>query len=128
LRKSDIDEAFNATQVDPPTSMIIALNATRTSDNPWAAVVAPPRLMADSHVNAVAVMKEHGIRKIVTMAAWGGRGFVAELDLHNALVVKRSNMLYSFEDHNLVDQEMKKSGMDYVIARPTRLTDEKLSL
>ncbi len=123
LRKSDIDEAFNATQVDPPTSMIIALNATRTSDNPWAAVVAPPRLMADSHVNAVAVMKEHGIRKIVTMAALGVGDSWPNLIFIMRWVVKRSNMLYSFEDHNLVDQEMKKSGMDYVIARPTRLTD-----
>ncbi|KAI9871128.1 MAG: hypothetical protein M1830_003286 [Pleopsidium flavum] len=122
LRKSDIEDAFNATQVDPPASVIVALNASRASDNPWAAVTSPPRLMADSHANAVAVMKEHGIRKIATMAALGVGDSLPNLIFIMRWVIKKSNMLYSFEDHNLVDQEMKKSGMDYVLARPTRLT------
>jgi hypothetical protein len=91
----------------------------------WSAVTAPPRLMADSHANLVAVMKEHEIRKIVTMSAFGAGDSFPNLNFLMRLVIKKSNMLYTFQDHDLVDQEMKGSGMNYVLARPAMLTDKE---
>lgn len=32
-------------------------------------------------------------------------------------------MSYQFDDHDLVDQEMKESGMDYTLVRPVVLAD-----
>ena len=34
-----------------------------------------------------------------------------------------SNMAQAYTDHNMVDTEVKQSGLDYVLVRPTRLTD-----
>lgn len=79
--------------------------------------------MADSNANAVAVMKEHGIRKIAIMSAFGVGDSLPNLVFIMRWVIKGSNMSFQWEDHNLVDQEMKKSGMDYVLVRPTRLTE-----
>lgn len=79
--------------------------------------------MADSNANVVAVMKEHGIRKIVTMSAFGTGDSWANLHLLLRATIKYSNMSYQFEDHGLVDKEMKQSGLDYVLARPVMLKE-----
>jgi hypothetical protein len=41
------------------------------------------------------------------------------------LVMKKSNMLYTFRDHDPVDREIKESGMGYVLARPAMLTEKE---
>jgi hypothetical protein len=82
--------------------------------------------MTDSHANLVAVMKEHGIKKVVTMSAFGTGDSFSSLNLLMRLVIKNSNLLHTFEDHDLVDREMKESGMDFVLARPAMLTDKEV--
>jgi NAD(P)H-binding len=79
--------------------------------------------MADSHVNCVSVMRRHGIRKIVTMSAFGVADSWSQLHFLLRLTISKSNMTYQFEDHGLVDKEMKGSGMDYVLARPVMLKE-----
>lgn len=81
--------------------------------------------MADSHANLLAAMKAHAIRKIVTMSAFGATDSYASLNILMQLMIKKSNMLYTFEDHDLVDREVKESGMDFVLARPAMLTDKE---
>lgn len=53
-------------------------------------------------------MKEHGIRKIVTMSAFGTGDSFPNLNFLMRLVIKKSNMLYTFQDHDLVDREMEE--------------------
>ena len=120
LDESDVQAAFNA---KPVSAVIVTLNAPRKSDNPFAASISPPRLMADSHANIIRIMKKHGTRKIVTMAAFGVGDSFPNMHFLLRLTVKYSNMSYQFEDHGLVDQEIKASGLDYVLARPTMLAE-----
>jgi NAD(P)H-binding len=128
LNRADVETAFAAAPDDYPTALIVALNYTRETDNPWSAVTAPPRLMADSHTNLVAIMKEHNIRKIVTMSAFGTGDSYPSLNFLIRLVIKKSNLFCTFQDHDLVDQELKESGMDFVLARPAMLTDKEAQL
>ncbi|MCJ1351302.1 MAG: hypothetical protein MMC33_001286 [Icmadophila ericetorum] len=120
LNKPDVEAAFNA---EPVNAVIVTLNAPRKSDNPFSAPVSPPRLMADSHANIAAVMKQHGVTKIVTMAAFGVGDSFSNANVLIRLIFKYSNMSYQFEDHGLVDQEMKASGLNYVLVRPTMLAE-----
>ena len=124
LNKSDVEVAFNAVPEDIPSAVIVALNSVRSSDNPWAAVASPPRLMADSHANLTAVMKEYGVKKIVTMSAFGAGDSFYNLNVVMRLIIKKSNMVYTFQDHDLVDHEIKESGVDYVLVRPALLKGE----
>jgi NAD(P)H-binding len=82
--------------------------------------------MADSHANLVAVMKKYGIKKVVTMSAFGTGDCFSSLSLLMRLVIKNSNLLYTFRDHSLVDRKMKESGMDFVLARSAMLTDKEV--
>lgn len=120
--EADLVEAFKATAT-PPAAVIVTLNATRASDSPFAAPLAPPRMMADSNANAIAVMKQYGVRKIVTMSAFGVADSAANANCLLKLVLRKTNMKYQFEDHDLVDAEVKKSGVDYVLVRPVMLVE-----
>lgn len=123
LKVSDLERAFDGAKDDPITAVIVTLNAARVSDNPWAAVASPPRLMADSNANCVSVMRRHGLRKIVILSAFGVADSWPNLNWLLRLTISKSNMTHQFEDHGLVDKEIKESGMDYVLARPVMLKE-----
>ncbi|RKU39806.1 hypothetical protein DL546_000356 [Coniochaeta pulveracea] len=120
MSKDDVRKAF---AVSKPDVVVVTLSAPRAGDSPFAAVVSPPRLMANANANVVAVMKEFGTPKIVIMQAFG----VAESwpNMHWALrmLMKKSNMIYQYDDHNLVASEVRASGVDYVFPRPSRLVE-----
>lgn len=123
MEKADVEAAFNATEPDLPAAVIITLNSARTSENPWAAVASPPRMMADSNANVVAAMKKHGIRKLVTMSSFGVADSWPNASWPLKALFKWSNMSAALKDHELVDREVKESDVDYVIARPLMLKD-----
>jgi hypothetical protein len=64
----DIRNAFTESKLDV---VIVAFSTPQASDSPFAAVVAPPRLTADSVSDVVTVMKEVNTPKIVVMQAFG---------------------------------------------------------
>jgi nucleoside-diphosphate-sugar epimerase len=118
LNEDDVRNAFSQCN---PEVVIVTLSAPRASDSPFAAVVAPPRLMADSTANTVALMKEFNTPKIVIMQAFGVGESWANLHCVMRLLMKQSNMIYQYDDHNLVTEETKASGEKFVFVRPSRL-------
>lgn len=122
LNVADIERAVTVNDAHlMPSAAIVTLASVRASDSPFAKQVSPPRLLADSNKNVVEVLKRHGIKKIVTLSAVGVGDSWAQMPTIIAAMMSCSNMKYAYEDHNLVDQEMRTSGMDYVLVRPTRL-------
>jgi hypothetical protein len=125
LQQSDIETAFTATFPSVPSAVIVTLASNRTSGSPWAPIASPPRLMADSHANLIAVMRAHSVRKIITMSAFGVGASLPNMTFLMRLVIAYSNLQFAYDDHNQVDQEMKdpaRKDIDYVLVRPTRLT------
>jgi uncharacterized protein YbjT (DUF2867 family) len=118
--KEDVRKAFSKCR---PDAVIVTLSAPRASDSPFAAVIAPPRLMADSTANVVDMMKEFDTPKIVVMQAFGVGESWANMNCLMQLLMKQSNMIYQYDDHNLVAKETKESGVNYVFVRPSRLED-----
>ena len=122
-KRSDIEAAFTRDPAAPIAAVIVTLNAPRKSDSPFATPVAPPRFMADANANLVAVMKKHGTRKIVTMSSIGVGDSFAGCAFIFRFMLRHTNMSAQFADHDLVDEEMKTSEMDYVLVRPVRLAE-----
>ncbi|KAF2100208.1 NAD(P)-binding protein [Rhizodiscina lignyota] len=122
LKQEDIEAAFEATP-SPPDAVIVTLNAARASDSPFAKPITPPRFLADSNENAVAVMRKYGVRRIVTMSAFGVADSSKEMAWLMRHIIRKTNMSYQFEDHDLVDKEMKTSGTDYTLVRPVVLSE-----
>jgi len=121
LKIEDVRSAFQ--KHTPVDAVIVTLNARRASDSPFAANISPPRFMADSVANLCKVMKEHQVRKILIMQAFGVGETWPNMSYMLRLLVKKSNMCYQFDDHNLVAKEIKTAGVTYVLARPNILKD-----
>lgn len=120
MNKDDVRRAFMQCH---PEVVVVTLAAPRAGDSPFAAVIAPPRLMADSTANVVAIMKEFRTPKMVVMQAFGVGESWPNLHCVMRLLMKKSNMIYQYDDHNLVAKETKASGETYVFVRPSRLTE-----
>ncbi|KAF2023540.1 hypothetical protein EK21DRAFT_105236 [Setomelanomma holmii] len=117
LDRRDVRNAFAQSK---PEVVIVTLSAPRASNSPFAAVVSPLRLMADSTANAVAMMKDFDTPKIVIMQAFGVRESWRNLHCVMRLLMKQSNMIYQYDDHNLVAKETKASGDNYVFTKEVR--------
>lgn len=116
----DVRKAFTYSK---PDVVIVTLSAPRASDSPFAANISPARLMADSTANVVAVMKEFDAPKIVIMQAFGVGESWTQMHCVLRLLMSKSNMIYQYDDHNLVAKETKASGATYVFVRPARLVE-----
>lgn len=79
--------------------------------------------MADSVANAVTVMKQYNVPKIVVMQALGVGDSFPNLPVWMRSVRHWTYMKHSYDDHDLVDKEIKASGINYVLPRPPLLTN-----
>lgn len=120
MNKEDVRKAFAESN---PEVVLSTLSAPRAGDSPFAANISPPRLMADSNANVVAVMKEYNTPKIVIMQAFGVAESWPNMHWVLRMLMKKSNMIYQYDDHNLVAKETKASGENYVFVRPSRLEE-----
>lgn len=120
MNAQDVRSIF---QQSTPDVIIVTLSAPRAADSPFAAVVSPLRLMADSVANIVTVRKDFKASKIVIMQAFGVGESWVNMHYVMRLLMKKSNMIYQYDDHNLVASEIEATGETYVLVRPSRLVD-----
>ncbi|KAK3658499.1 hypothetical protein LTR56_001910 [Elasticomyces elasticus] len=118
----DVCKAFSVKE-QSPDAVIVALNPSRASDSPFSKPMAPPRFMADSVANTVTAMKQHGVPKIVVMQALGVGDSFPNMSVWMRWVRHWTYMKHSYDDHDLVDKEIKSSGVNYVLPRPPWLTN-----
>lgn len=128
LNEVDISNALAA--ADSSVDVVLfTLNARRVSDSPFAAPDpenSPPRLMADSVRNALSAMRGTNPRvpKIVVMSAVGTGESMNNVNFLMRFVFRYTNMRFSREDHDAVDQELRAAGdVKFVEVRPWVLTD-----
>jgi putative NADH-flavin reductase len=121
----DLQQAVRASDVRP-SAIISTLGQTRESGNPWSKPTSPPRYIAEAMSNCVAVAKEVGIPKLVVMTMQGAGSSFDSLSFLMRAIMHHSNMAQTLEDHNLVNEVVKKSGLAYVLARPAMLKGEFL--
>jgi uncharacterized protein YbjT (DUF2867 family) len=110
--------------IDGADAVLVALNSTRRSDTPWAKPVSPPRLMADSVANATAAMAARGIRRIVVVSAFGVGDSLARQPFLLRWMITRTNLSYTYADHNLIDTEIRNTDADWTLLRPVALNNK----
>ncbi|KAL3480471.1 NAD(P)-binding protein [Aspergillus californicus] len=115
----DLRAAFTPT----PDVIIVTLGATRTSDSPFAALVSPPDIMTTCNANILLCMKEFNVKKTVILQAFGIGESWKNMHCLLQLLMRKSNISYMYDDHNEVERLVRKSGVGFVFARPTRLVE-----
>lgn len=79
--------------------------------------------MADTHINLVAAMTMYGIKKLVTMSAFGVGDSHASVFLPTRMVLDYSNVAVAYKDHNAVEKVVRDSGLDWTLVRPAMLSE-----
>ncbi|KFY18714.1 hypothetical protein V493_08395 [Pseudogymnoascus sp. VKM F-4281 (FW-2241)] len=113
IEPSNIESAFNAVEGDPPTAVIVTLGSPLEKGT---------RVMTESHEHLIAAMKSHGISKIATTSSFGIGSSLPNITFVMRWAIANTSLGYRFADHNQVDETLKKSGLDFVLLRPVRLT------
>jgi putative NADH-flavin reductase len=68
-------------------------------------------------------MKEHGVKRLVVLTAHGvGDSHHTASWVQRTLLIARL-LKYFYRDHDVQERLTRESGLDFVIARPTRLTN-----
>ncbi|TVY17063.1 Flavin reductase (NADPH) [Lachnellula arida] len=107
----------------PPTAVIVTLASLRATDSPFSAPVSPPSMMTDAHVAIIAAMKRHGVKKLVTMSAFGVGDSMPNLILPMRLILNHSGVAYGYRDHFEGEKIIKSGGLDWTIVKPAMLKD-----
>lgn len=105
-------------------AVINTLNISRKSDNPWAGLVSPKDLISRSATNAVAAMKEAGIKRFIALSTIGaGRSWKSTPAILK-FIVSISNLKYAFRDHGEQEEILQNSSLEYTICRAPMLSSE----
>lgn len=121
LSQSDIKAALSAAPSLAPSAAIVTLNTVRKTDSPFAAQLSPPRFLADSSANLCEVLERAGIHRIVIMSTAGVGDSWPGLPWVSNAFMGWTNVKYALEDHNLVDEEIRLTKLDWTLVRASRL-------
>lgn len=81
--------------------------------------------MSTANRNAIEAMRRHGIKKIVTLSAFGVADSFPNLNFLMRLTISYTAMATQFADHVEVDRLLKDSGMDFTLVRPAMLKGDE---
>ena len=129
LNPSNIDTAFSALPAnDEPKAVIVTLGWRLKTSSPFSKPLCSPTFMKDVNENVIEAMKKKNhldIRKLVILQAYGVADSYPSLFFAMKLMLRWSTIGSVYEDHEAVDRLVRGSGsgLDWVMVRPTRLTD-----
>lgn len=117
---NDVTKAVKETD-----AVFVALNIGRKTDMPWSKVVSPLDLLDVSMKNTIKAMKENGVKRVITVSAWGTGDSYEETNLMFKFLIKWTNVGYAYAGHNDQEKILRQSGMDWTAVRPVGLNDKQ---
>lgn len=105
--------------------LINVLNVSRKSDFPWARLRTPECFLSETAQNYINLSDNAGLKKIIVCTAWGVNETKYHIPLWFRLFIDYSNIGKAYRDHERQEQRLRASDLNYVIVRPTGLTNSK---
>jgi putative NADH-flavin reductase len=109
-------------------SVISTLNVFPESHGLFGKVKGPVNTMSVSIKNVVKSMSEKNIKRVVVMTAHGVGNSVKQLPGFFKLMIKITNIKYSYADHEVQEKVLDNSTLDWTIVRPVGLNDKNENL
>jgi uncharacterized protein YbjT (DUF2867 family) len=104
-------------------AVICTLGALHQSEILTLRKIDPPHTLEISIRNTIECMKEAGIRRIITQSSFGVGDSYEYAPWLLKMAVKYTKFKIVVEDHNMQEQLLKASGLDWTIVQPVGLTD-----
>jgi putative NADH-flavin reductase len=82
-----------------------------------------PNFFSEATAIAIDAMKQHGVKRLVVLSALGAGESSALLNPLLQFLLLKLFLKAPYSDHGRQEALVKESGLEWVIARPSRLTD-----
>jgi putative NADH-flavin reductase len=105
-------------------AVIGALSLLSQSQGMVGKIKTPLDILSVSMKNTVRAMEDKGIKRIVLMTALGTGDSAKELPGIVRLLIKLTNIRYSYTDHEIEEKVLEDSNLDWTIIRPVGLNDK----
>ncbi|HSY21185.1 MAG TPA: NAD(P)H-binding protein [Polyangiaceae bacterium] len=86
-----------------------------------------PHYFSEGTAYTIDAMKAHGVRRLVVLSALGSGDSRRIMGIFFDKIVVSFLLKAPFADHDRQEQMVRESGLDWVIARPARLTNGPLA-
>lgn len=107
-------------------AVLSALNISRTSDFPWSPLRTPPTFLSDLLTRLVAVGREHNVRRLIVITAWGASETKKAIPFWFRWLIDYSNIGVAYRDHERQEKLLEQAtDLDWTIVRPVGLTNGK---
>jgi putative NADH-flavin reductase len=126
LEGSPTDSDLLNSALEGMDAVVVSLNINRTSDSPFAKVVSPVTLISDSVRALVPAMEKNGVRRIVSVSAFGVGDSWKDMAFFVRWIIRSSNIWKAYEDHDRQEQILRKSDLEWTIVRPVMLNDKDM--
>lgn len=87
--------------------------------------IIPPNTLKKSIGNALQVMNEYRIKRILILSSIGVGNSYKYAPWYMKLIIKLTNFKIVFADHNAQESLIQSSGLDWTIARPVGLNENE---
>lgn len=104
-------------------AVLSALNISRTSDFPWADLRTSEDFLSVSMKNILWAAIEQHVKRIIITTAWGVAETRKDIPIWFQWLINNSNIKYPYIDHELQEDMLKGSDLDWTVIRPVGLTD-----
>ncbi|KAH6669846.1 hypothetical protein B0J14DRAFT_702894 [Halenospora varia] len=112
----------------PIDAVFITLASSRETDSPFSKPTSPVDLMAKTAENVLAVMKEHGIQRLVVLSAFGTGASKAQVFWPVRHLLWKSSVGVGMKDHENVEALLrgKGEGVKWTLVKPVMLSDGEM--
>ncbi len=106
-------------------TVLSALNISRTSDFPWAALRTPADFLSNVIKNIIKITPQSGTKHVIVTSAWGVLETKAAIPFWFRWFVDFSNIGYGSREHENQETLLAQSNLDYTAVRPVGLTNSR---
>lgn len=104
-------------------AVISTLNISRKSDFPWAPLRTPVDFLGNMLRHLIGLMEDEGIKRLVLTSAWGVGDSRKEIPGWFRWFVDNSNVGKAYSQHEVQEQMLRNSALDWTAVRPVGLTN-----
>lgn len=120
MRIDDVRKVIKETH-----AIFVALNIGRKSDLPWAKVTSPLDLLYTSMKNIIFAMNENGVKRVITVSAWGTGDSYKETNWIFKFLIKKTNVGVAYAGHEDQERVLRTSGLKWTSVRPVGLSSSE---
>lgn len=107
------------------SAAISVLNISRKTDFPWSKLSTPEHYLSSVMTNLVKAFPNVKVNPLIVCSAWGVGDSKKDLPFWFRLMVDYSNIGVAYRDHERQEKILEDSSLNWVIVRPTGLTNSE---